>query len=193
MALKSLSLACILIPAAFGQSSQVDVLAGVTTSAATVSAPGVSVNAGRTASVLADYALRLVERPTGNLYLELPAARIHKASVGVSPDRVTAGVSQFFFTPGVRYELAPRARVSPYGVAGFGFGWFDNADVQVNGPVRVNVLEGLKPAAAVGAGAEFHITRRIGFRVEMRDFINCAAGIAGRNHVTFNGGFGFRF
>jgi len=91
MSLKSFSLMCVLLPAAFAQSNQVDVLAGITTSAATVSAPGVSVNAGRTASVLADYALRLVERPTGNLYLELPAARIRKAAVGVSADRVTAG------------------------------------------------------------------------------------------------------
>jgi hypothetical protein len=197
MFIKSFSLLCILVPVvAFSQSNEVGALAGVTVSAASVSVPGVTINAGKTASVLVDFAVRLMERPTGNLYLELPAARILKASVGVNSDRVTAGAAQFFFTPGLRYELAPHARVSPYGVAGFGFGWFDSSDVYVSssgGPLKVQILDGFKPAADVGAGAEVHITRRIGLRFEVRDFINCAAGIAGRNHVTFNGGLGFRF
>jgi len=182
-----------LAPLAFAQSTEFGVLAGVSSSAATVTAPGVSVSAGTTASVLVDFALRLKETPNGNLYFELPAARVHKANVGVSADRVTAGDAQFFFTPGLRYEFAPHARVSPYAVGGFGFGWFDGADVQVNGPIRVNVVDGFKPAAGVGAGAEIHISRRVGFRFEVRDFINCAAGIASRNHVAFNGGLGFRF
>jgi hypothetical protein len=194
MLLKSFCLLWVLLPVpAFSQSNEIGALAGVTVSAASVNAPGVSVAAGKTPSVLVDFATRLMERPTGNLYLELPAARIHKASIGVNPDRVAAGSSQFFFTPGLRYELAPHARVSPYGVAGFGFGWFDSADVHVNGPLNVKVLDGLKPAADAGAGVEVHLGRRIGLRFEVRDFINCAAGIAGRNHVTFNGGLGFRF
>ncbi len=193
MSIRSIALLCAALPAAFAQSAEIDVVAGVTTPAATVSAPGVGITAGRTWSLLADFAVRLRERPTGNLYLELPAARINKASVGVAPDHVTAGVSKFFFTPGLRYELAPNARVSPYAAAGFGFGWFDSSDVHVTGPASVEVLDGLKPAAGVGAGAEIHITRRVGFRFEVRDFINCAAGIAPRNHVAFNGGFGFRF
>jgi opacity protein-like surface antigen len=184
----------VLSPAAYAQANELSVLAGVGSPAASVGVASlVSVSGGVTASVQVDFAHRLKVTPSGALYLEFPAARVLKASVSVGADRVSAGQSQFFFTPGLRYAFVPNARVSPYAVGGFGFGWFDAANVHVNGPVAVNLVEGFQPAAGVGAGVAILITHGLSFRAEVRDFINCAGSAASRNHMVYSGGFGFRF
>jgi hypothetical protein len=184
----------VLPPAGICQSNELSILAGATTSAASVTAPGVSVSAGVTASVQVDYAHRLKETAGGKLYFELPAARVLKASVGINPNFVNVGQSQFFVTPGLRYVFAPEARVAPYVAGGFGFGWYNAANLTViGGPVNVNVTEGFKPAAGIGAGAMLRITRGFAMRAEVRDYINCASNAPNRNHVAFNAGFGFRF
>ena len=181
-------------PALHAQANELSVLAGAAHPSASVSVASiVSVSGGYTASVQADFAHRLKDGANGALYFELPAARVFHASVDVGLDHVSASQSQLFFTPGMRYVFAPRARVSPYAAGGFGFGWYDAASLTVIGPASVRVLDGYHPAAGVGAGAEVRITRGLVFRAEVRDFINCAAGVGSRNHMVYNGGFGVRF
>jgi hypothetical protein len=181
-------------PAAFGQSNELSILAGATTHSVDVSILSVaSISAGTSAAIQVDFAHRLKEGRSGTLYLELPAARVLKASVGIQTGRVTAGTSQFFFTPGVRYQFSPASRISPYLAAGFGFGWFDRANIVVSGPVNVNVADGFQPAAGFGGGAEIRIRRGFVFRAEVRDYVACGANISSRNHVVYQGGFGFHF
>jgi hypothetical protein len=182
-----------LSPAA-AQSNELSVLAGVGSPSANISVGSlVSVRAGVSASVQLDFAHRLKETSSGSLYLEVPAARVWKASVNVDAGHASVSQSQFFFTPGLRYVFVPRSRVSPYASAGFGFGWFDAANLSVTGPVTVNVLEGFKPAAGFGAGVAVRIAGGLTFRAEMRDFVNCGSGAPSRNHLVYAGGFGYRF
>jgi len=182
-----------LSPASFAQSHQLGILAGAANPSASVGIGGSSITAGVTAAVQVDYAQRLKQTSGGDLFLELPLTRAFKASVGVTSSHVDVTQSQFFFTPGLRYVIAPKSVVSPYGVAGFGFGWFDSVHVSFDGPFSARALEGFKPAAAFGGGLQIRIARGFVFRAEVRDFVNCATDAPSRNHVVFNGGFGFRF
>ena len=181
-------------PAVFAQSNELSVLAGVGNPSANVSVgTGISVSGGVSASVQVDYAHRVKELSSGNLYFELPVTRVFKASVGIGANGINVAQSQFFVTPGLRYAFAPTSRVSPYAVGGFGFGWFDSVRVAFEGPFTVNAAAGMKPAAGFGAGAEVRITRGFALRAEVRDFVNCATAGSSRNHVVFNAGFGFHF
>jgi opacity protein-like surface antigen len=181
-------------PAAFCQSNELSILAGATYPGAQVSIlSNISISGGVSAAVQVDFAHLLSESPAGNLYLELPVTRVLKASVGVNRYSVSAASSQVFFTPGIRYRFAPRSRISPYLVGGFGFGWFDAANVRVDSDVSVNVADGLKPAFGVGGGMQLRIGGPFAFRAEIRDFVAAGSNISNRNHVVYQGGFGLRF
>ena len=180
-------------PAAFCQQHELSILAGATNPSAQVGiVSAVSVSAGTSFSVQLDYAYRLKETRSGSLYLELPATRVAKVSVGIQTDRVSAAQSRFFVTPGMRYQFAPGSRISPYAVGGFGLGWFDAVRIAIDPPLSVKVADGVKPAFGLGAGARIRISRGLAFRAEIRDFIGCGA-VSPRNHMVFQAGFGFRF
>ncbi len=180
-------------PAVYGQSHELGILAGATNPSAQVDIlSAVSVSAGTSVSVQVDYAYRLKSTPGGKLYLEFPATRVAKASVGIQWNRVAAGQSKFFFTPGVRYRFLPASRVSPYVAGGFGFGWFDKTNIVISPPILVEVADGMRPAFGFGGGAALRIYRGLSFRAEVRDFVGCGAGTE-RNHVVYQRGFGVRF
>ena len=184
-----------LSPAATAQSNELSILAGATNPSATVNVSSLaSVSGGKSAAVQVDFAHRIKETASGNLYFEVPVTRVFKASVGVDYDRMDVAQSKFFVTPGLRYAFAPGARLSPYVAGGFGFGWFESVRVAWSDPwLSVNVGDGVKPAAGFGGGAEIRISRSVTFRAEVRDFVNCASGDSSRNHVVYSGGFGWRF
>lgn len=182
-------------PAALsGQSHEISVLAGATVHSASVDIhSSVQVAAGVSATVQVDYAYLLRQSETGRLCLELPVARVLKVTADIQADRLTAGQSQLFLTPGIRYEFGSGSRIRPYLAAGFGLGSFDGASIVVSPALNVHVTDGIKPAAGFGAGVEFRIGRNFGFRTEIRDYLALGGDISARNHMVFQGGFGVHF
>jgi hypothetical protein len=183
-----------LLPHAFAQRNELAVLAGATTPGAQVSIGGfASVSAGTTLAGQLNYAHLLRESSSGSLYLEFAAARVNKASVSIDSDLVKAGVSQFVFTPGLRFKLLPASRLSPYVAGGFGFGWFDTASVHADPGFRVEAGNGIKPVFDAGGGVDFRVTRGFGLRAEVRDFVAAGTGVAHGQNVVVDFGFAFRF
>ena len=152
-----LPLMLVLLPAiALGQRNDLSVLAGVTTPAASINVGSLaSISGGATAAVQLDYDYVLKDTRSGSLLLDLPAARVFKASVGLRSDSLAVNQSQFFFTPGLRYQFAAGSRIAPYVSGGFGFGWFDAAGITVEGPVSVSVSEGFSRPPDLAAEPRF--------------------------------------
>lgn len=111
----------------------------------------------------------------------------------------TRDVASLYITPGVRVKFLPEARVSPYVVAGGGWGVYEHSLTVLSGqpnPAPRTVTRGV---FAYGAGADFRVFSRLALRGEIRDFYSGSpvfniASITGRQHnVTVSGGFVLRF
>jgi opacity protein-like surface antigen len=154
-----------------------------TTSSGTVSAGG-QIN----------FAIQLHENP--HLYLELP---LH--ITGVSSGLATTGgesigstLTLFYFTPGIRWNFRPAARVSIYAVAGVG------AVIQAlsQGVAANGVAIGSSRVSATGAfdyglGLDFRLTRLVSLRTEGRQVLSIAQ-INGHHHEEFfTAGVGLHF
>lgn len=189
-----LILASLAAPQAYGQKHELTVLAGATTAAAEVGiASAASVSGGSSAAVQVNFATELHDGGSWRLKLELPAARVAKASVDIGENHVGAGASKFFFTPGLRFELPTNSRLTPYASGGFGFGWFDDVSVRIGPDTRVRAGSGIKPAASFGGGLHLKFTERFGMRAEARDYVPVSGGVSGFHHFTITAGFSFRF
>ncbi len=181
---------------AFAQRHEIGILVGATLPSAQVSIPPVvSASGGASFAGQVDYAYFLQETSHGNLYFELPAARVFKAAVNINLNYggVAASASQAFFTPGLRFRFHPDARWSPYLNGGFGFGWFDAASVQVSGPAFVSATNGIKPAFDFGGGLMLRLNRMWALRGEVRDFVACGSNLPSHNHLVMSLGASIRF
>jgi len=117
-----------------------------------------------------NFAHRIADFKAAALYLELPLL--------VNPSRsqgsfLSSDFSTLFFTPSLRVHFAPSASISPFLSAGAGFGHFSGhgSDTQW--------------ATQFGGGLDFktHLPH-LGFRVEVRDFINGRPSIGELSNIT---------
>ncbi|MGJ5813273.1 outer membrane beta-barrel protein [Paludibaculum fermentans] len=192
--LAALAIALTQPSSAFGRSHELSILTGACAHGASVDTRSTtSVSAGANLSIQFDYALRFKQNETGTLYLEVPVAWTMKADVRIRQDSINASASHLFLTPGVRYQFAPASRFQPYVAAGFGFGWFDGANLVVSSSPSLSVIHGIKPATSFGGGAEIRIHRGFALRAEVRDYVALCDKSSGRNNVVFQAGFGFHF
>lgn len=153
----------------------------------------ISVSGGASVSGQANLSFRVNGVRSGKLFIEMPVARVANVSVGIDPRSVDASKSEVFFTPGVRYTLLRYGRVSPYIAGGGGFAWFSRGSLTVDGPIEAHLVEGLVPAIDFGGGVDFRVTRIIGIRAEVRDFVALGDHITYRNNPVFAAGVLFRF
>jgi hypothetical protein len=133
-------------------------------------------------------AYRLYSNAAGSLYLELPFANVFSGEV--------AGISRgaWYFTPGVRFRIPTKTRVSFYGALGGGFALFDEKDALMNGQLTATEdPSGSHAAADFGGGIDLRLNRFMSLRVDGRDYITPAGlgGTTGRNHPVFVAGVAF--
>jgi hypothetical protein len=135
-----------------------------------------------------------------NLYLEVPLVVVlrNSGAVALGPGglgSVGSSAPDLFLTPGIRWKLLPRSRVSFFASAGFGFASFGGTPVFVApATVRTGNRQD-SPALGFGGAVDVRISRLVSFRADVRDFVTKAAlgGVDGRNHVTFQPGIAFHF
>jgi len=115
-------------------------------------------------SLVGAYSHRLINLKAASLHLELPVmfAPSRTADTALfNPD-----FSSFYFTPSLKFKLAPDSGISPFISVGGGVAHFSEASTSNN-----------KGAFQVGGGVDFK-TRLplLGFRFEVRDFITGIPG-----------------
>lgn len=150
-------------------------------------------------ALYANYGVRLTGGETAALYLEVPFIATPQHRVSPSLGALSRDIATIYITPGLRFKLAPKARISPYAAAGAGLAIFEHS--------RENFAGQPNPAARVlkrgvfdfGGGVDIHIWRFLGVRGEVRDFVsgNPALNIplqgSAQHNVLVAGGFVLKF
>jgi hypothetical protein len=116
------------------------------------------------------FAHRVADFKAAALYLELPLLANPSRSEGTF---LSGNFSTLFFTPSLRAQFAPSASISPFLSAGGGFGHFSGQGSNTQW------------ATQFGGGLDFktHLPH-LGFRVEVRDFINGRPSIGELSNIT---------
>jgi opacity protein-like surface antigen len=144
-----------------------------------------------------NYAFQLRETSAGRLYLELPLLFGGHATGTVAGAVTGESGGMVFFTPGVRFNVAPHSRVSFYVAGGLGPVAFDESKTVVgNGLVSSDIRWTIAGAIDFGGGLDFRLTRLMSLRAEARDFVVSGKHLGGQdgyNHPIFGFGVGFHF
>ena len=112
----------------------------------------------------------------------------------------TSGASAFL-TPGAVVQLAPNSPVVPFALFGVGYARVFEADVSRALPLRVSFADKGTWALNYGGGADLHLFRHLGIRVELRNFRTGGSSpldpllgvVRQRNTLLLTGGLVFRF
>ena len=116
------------------------------------------------------FAHRIADFKAAAVLVELPLLANPSRGQG---SFISTNFSTIFFTPSLRVQFAPSASISPFLSAGGGFGHFSGqgSDTQW--------------ATQFGGGLDFKTHRpHLGFRVEVRDFINGRPSIGQLDNIT---------
>jgi hypothetical protein len=182
---------------ACAQNSDLGLLLGISGPTASVqSGTGERVSGSVGAHGQINYAAQLREYSAGRLYLELPLFFGGHASGTVAGSVIGSAGGTIFFTPGVRFNVAPHSRISFYVAGGVGPAAFDESKTVIGkGFVSSSVGWTVTAALQFGGGLDFRLTRLISLRAEARDFVTGRelGGVEGRNHPIFGFGFGFHW
>jgi len=157
-------------------------LANTTTSSGTVSAGG-QIN----------FAIQLRQNP--HLYFELPL-HITGASSGTVSNGVSIGSTSaiFYFTPGLRWNFRPTARVSIYGAGGFGpVISAMSAGLASNGVSSASSRVHATAAFEYGLGLDFRLTRLVSLRTEAREAASIGEVNFRHRNDFFTAGVGLHF
>ena len=181
------------------QNSDVGLLLGISgpTSSVEVAGTTVKIVSGSVgAHGQINYAAQLRETSAGRLYLELPLLLGGHATGTVAGSVNGSAGGMFFFTPGLRLNIAPHSRVSLYVAAGAGPAAFGESRTVVSkGFVSASTGWTVSAALDFGGGLDFRLTRLMSLRAEARDFVSGKGlgGVQGRHHPIFGFGVGFHF
>ncbi|HEU4413780.1 MAG TPA: hypothetical protein VFT65_03270 [Candidatus Angelobacter sp.] len=113
------------------------------------------------------YARRLAIAGPVAVYVELPVFRQPGHDINVTTTNRSIGISgtgktsAFFLTPSARIQFAPKARISPWVTAGYGFTHI-NQDFSSS--------KRTKGAAQFGGGIDVKVLPHLALRGEVRDF-----------------------
>jgi hypothetical protein len=116
---------------------------------------------------------------------------VEYVEINASPAGETASIpgkielGGFMAVPGVRLMVPLQSRISVFGAAGGGWGFFSYPGLSSDSPPKL-----LSPMANhgvfdVGAGVNFRLSRFFSIRVDVRDYVTGRDldGATGRNHV----------
>jgi hypothetical protein len=133
-----------------------------------------------------NFATQIRDFGAGRLYFELPL-HITGISTGTTAAGVAAGTNTaiFYFTPGVRWNFRPAARVWIYLVGGGGAA-IVAYDAGIASPGFTRGVSGVSATGAFdyGLGLDVRITRLVSFRTEARQVLSVGP-ILGRHHNEF--------
>ena len=194
MVIAVVSAVCLVRPAT-AQTSDLSILVGASAPAAGVSPVPPLVSACLRVGVQAAFGHKLVSAPAGDILLDVPFAVLAQQGEIVSRGVTVDTSGSVYFTPGVRFVVAPQARVAPYAALGVGFGSVEGSRVRVGPGLDVSSSRAVSGALGFGGGLDLRLTRPLSLCGEVRDVVTRAGlgAVSGRHHAVVGLGLGFHF
>jgi hypothetical protein len=161
-------------------------------------------SAAGTAQIAADrtlginYGHHLVGTRIAAVYGEIEFVAIPNRGVTSATALVAQNYASLYVTPGVRLELLPRSRLSPWAAIGGGYALYQESAQLSNGENTTNKFLN-REAFAYGGGVDYRLFRLIGLRGEVRDFLsgnpslNVVPTSSTQHNVVASGGILLRF
>jgi hypothetical protein len=162
-----------------------------------VTRDSVELSSGKTLGV--NYGRRIATFGAAALYGELNFIANPQRLVTSSNVRATRDIATLFITPGVRLKFLPAARVSPYVVAGGGYGAFEQSKARLDNAPNEAPRELSRGVIDYGGGIDVKALRWLAFRGEVRDFYsgspayNVPGARGGQHNVAATVAFVLRF
>ncbi len=146
----------------------------------------------------ANYGYRLVDRTKIALLAETHFLANPLRDISSINRSATRDVATLYVTPGVRLKFAPRAKLSPYLVAGGGYALYEQSFQQINGQPNPASRFAHRCVFDFGGGLDVRVWRFFSVRSEIRDFYSGspsfnAPAAGGQHNVVASGGFALRF
>jgi opacity protein-like surface antigen len=147
----------------------------------------------------ATYARRLAGNDAASLHFEVALFATPSTNVNSSFTFLPRNYAALFLTPGLKLKFFPRASVSPYVVAGGGYGRFDESEFQVNDAPNRGERGTNTGVFDYGGGVEVKVFRFLAVRGEVRDFVsgnpkfNAIFSGSRQHNVITSGGLVLRF
>jgi hypothetical protein len=146
------------------------------------------------AAAYINYGRRIATWNSSDLFLDFPLIGAGDASARTGLVASTEATALLAFTPGVRWRLFPRARVSPYLTGGIGPAWIEGGTVRVGNTKALLYESKTSAAGSFGGGVHLRIARWFGLRAEVRDILLFSEPVVtGRNRLLWGGGAAFSF
>jgi opacity protein-like surface antigen len=154
-----------------------------------------SLDAGSGVAFQVNYGRRFLSGRKLALYGEFNFLASPLRDVSSSVPTATHDFASLYLTPGIRLKFLPTSRISPYVLAGGGYGDYEQSTKLINGQPNSASRELSRGVFDFGAGVDVHIWRFIALRGEARDFYtgspayNVAAISGGQHNVVATGAF----
>ena len=134
-----------------------------------------------------NYGRRFLKGHKVALYGEINALANPLRDVSSSIPTATHDFASLYITPGIRVKFLATSRISPYLLAGGGYGDYEQSTKRIDGqpnPVSRQLARGVFD---FGAGVDVHVWRFLALRGEARDFYSGSpaynvAGVSGGQH-----------
>ena len=131
------------------------------------------VKTGASFTFQASYARRIFDARVAAIYFDVPLTIIPRTTFDTPVGTFPRDFSSYFFTPGFKLKLLPRAKYSPYAVAGAGFARLNPGDIRIDGqplaPVGDDSLSEIYGAYTIGGGLDIRVASFLSIRGEIRD------------------------
>lgn len=149
---------------------------------------------GTTSSVtITGYDYRLANWPRGSLWLEFIPVAYFAASQKTSTSTLSTGTPMI--APGLRYMVPVKGRLSAFGAAGAGVGFFKYLALGSEATPILHTIPTTHGVFDFGGGVDIRLSRAFSLRIEARDYITGMglSGEAGRSHLMAGSGIVFHF
>jgi len=160
----------------------------------TIGGSAVTLSSATDLSVSYGYGYQILRKSAASLWVEFAPA-----FGGVDPVKGSIGggadLSWKVFDSGLRFMIPVQSRISVYGVAGAGPGFFQETVIKGGANPSLGSTSTVHGVFDFGGGVDFRLTRRLSIRGEFRDYVTGAglSGVAGRHHPLAFGGVAFHF
>lgn len=119
----------------------------------------------------ANYARRIVDGKLASLHWEITVAGAPRTGVKSTNLLLPRNYSTLFLAPGLKVKLFPGGGLSPYIVAGAGYGRYRASEVRLNNQPNTDDRHNNTWVFNYGGGVDFNLIGVLALRGEIRDFI----------------------
>jgi len=149
-------------------------------------------------SLGANYGHRLLDAEFAAIYGEIQFVALPNRSLTAPTTTVPQNYASLYVTPGLRLNVLPTARLSPWVAVGGGYALYEQSAKLSNGQNTTSKFLN-RGVFDFGGGLDYRLFRLFGLRGEVRDFVsgnpnlNVALSSSTQHNIVASGGISVRF